>query len=783
MHPSRSPSLSLSHSHNLDLSRASSFPFRGALYFVRQLFFSFFYVGVISLLGTGSPVWAKGSIVQTDQLRAELIAYAPNGVVAGETFWLGLKMTHSPHWHTYWKNPGDSGLPTQMIWRMPSYLAEQRLLWPTPKKIYVSNITNYGYEGEILLVTPVRVLPTAHFDTPDIEIGLHADWLICQQECVPQQGEFSLRLPTKSATALNSSLFLNVLEHQPTPLGNSELIITGQSLSGRVSGLPASLSNQVVSVFPELSEVLNDPEPRIDQNGAFGPPQLANALHFEMHPMRSSEPKKISALIVSQTPLGEKTFSTDFVITGTWPKPPPTPLASNEHYGSGASAPVASDLSDGTTPSTRSFKQSIDFAGGPLFFNSALMAAVLGALVGGIILNLMPCVLPVLAIKVLTLSSHAEGSGHFRRHSAGYGAGVILSFMSLGALVIVLKSVGVQLGWGFQLQSPVTVSVLCFLFTLLALNLLGVFEIRLVIPSRLLTLYTAEPGLDGFLSGVLSVLVAAPCTAPFMGASLGWALTASSWEGMLVFVCLGIGMAIPIVAISWAPALSKLLPKPGPWMNTMRVFLAYPMLMSVAWLLWVLGQQLGLNGVILLVIALITFSALVACFRLQGRSRALAAIFFCTVLVFELLWTVQLANLGDLHSQLDSSEQSHIFSKASGVDNSRLLWEAWTPEKVQESLARGQPVMVDFTAAWCLTCQVNERTTLNESPVKSALLEKNVRLLKADWTNPDARIAQALAQLGRSGIPVYLLLSPQHPSILLSEFLNTPDLLHAIHAL
>ena len=709
--------------------------------------------------------FAASSSLQTDQVRAELIAYAPQGIKAGQPFWLGLKLSHQPLWHTYWKNPGDSGLPTQLTWDLPKGLMAKDVLWPTPQKLYVSTLTNYGYEGEILLVTPVIVTENSLLLGSSIDIGLHANWLICKQECVPQEGEFRLKVPLKSSSALDASDFLSVLNQQPIELtkDHQTLELVGNRLVGKILGIPKSQSAASVVVFPELSEVISDPK---QTKKALSPnPSATDSsantdfdLDFKLHPMRSSEPSSLGALIVLQTPQGPTTYHTSFEIKGTWPK-----------IQSVSQTPIES-------PTLAS--KNADVLG--VFAIYPFIAAALGAFLGGMILNLMPCVLPILAIKVLSLATHSKDQTLYRRHSAGYAAGVVFCFLALGGLVVGLKAIGLVLGWGFQLQSPIAVAGLSFLFLSIALNLLGVFEIHFVVPNRLLMIKSQDPGIDGFLSGILSVVVAAPCTAPFMGASLGWAMTAANWQGLLIFICLGIGMAFPILLISFVPALGRLLPKPGAWMNTMRVFLAFPMLLTVTWLLWVFGQQLGLNQLILLIVALITFSAMTYCSKLLGPAKVFGALFFAALLIFELaiagsLKPLELATYdGSAPSQTSSS---NLDSKL----GNNLIWETWSPELVQQTLAEGRPVFVDFTAAWCITCQVNERTTLQNETIKSLLHSKNVRLLKADWTQPNELIASTLAGLGRNGIPVYLLLSPQ--TTILSELLTLEDLTSALNAL
>jgi len=763
---------------NLQTFKESVFIKRGQNLIFINLFFhktlkitslSLRFAALLSLLVACNFAFAVSSSVQTDQIRAELIAYAPQGVKPGQTFWLGLKLSHQPGWHTYWKNPGDSGLPTQLSWNFPKGLVAQELIWPTPQKLFVSNLTNYGYEGEILLVTPVNVSTNSLLLGSSVDIGLHANWLICKQECVPQEGEFQLRIPLKSSSALEASDFLNVLNHQPLELSKQPqtLELVGDRLVGKVLGISSSFNRTSVEFFPELGEVISNPKQNLKTTQSN--PSTTNShkrldidLDFKLHPMRSTEPKELGALIVLLTPKGPVTFHTNFEIKGIWPKIQ-------------AVSQSATNSVDGAQDLETSKKIGIL----DVFAKYPFLAAALGAFLGGMILNLMPCVLPILAIKVLSLANHSKDQRLYRRHSAGYGAGVIFCFAILGGLVVGLKTIGLELGWGFQLQSPIAVAGLCFLFLIVALNLLGVFEIHFVVPNKLLMIKSSDPGIDGFMSGLLSVLIAAPCTAPFMGASLGWAVTAANWQGLLIFICLGIGMASPILLISYVPALGRLLPKPGPWMNTMRVFLAFPMLLTITWLLWVFGQQLGLNQLVLLIIALITFSALTFCSRLSGPSQVFAGLFFASLLLFELMIGQSLETSKFAESTPNLSGSTTPYSRL----RNNLHWESWSPELTRQTLAEGRPVFVDFTAAWCITCQVNERTTLQNEKIKSLLLAKNVRLLKADWTQPNDQIATTLAGLGRNGIPVYLLLSPQTQPTILSELLTVDDLTSALNKL
>ena len=393
---------------------------------------------------------------------------------------------------------------------------------------------------------------------------------------------------------------------------------------------------------------------------------------------------------------------------------------------------------------------------------------MLGALLGGLILNLMPCVFPVLAIKVLSFTRHAQDTRRHRLSGLAYTAGVLLSFLALGLLLLGLRTAGEGLGWGFQLQNPVVVAGLAALFTLIGLNLAGVFEFGQFMPSSLASLQARHPVLDALLSGVLAVAVASPCTAPFMGASLGLAITLPAWQALLIFATIGLGLALPYLLASWVPALARAMPRPGAWMDILRKLLAFPMFGTAVWLVWVLGHQSGVDGAGALLALLVGFSAVLWSLSLHGRARA----WITTVLIamfFLMAWSIG-------PSVLKPSELSPTAATSA-------RWQAWAPGRVEERLAAGQPVFVDFTAAWCVTCQYNKQTTLADARLLADLEARNVALLRADWTRHDPAITAALAQLGRNGVPVYVLYQPGRAPTVLSEILRVQDVRAALAAL
>jgi thiol:disulfide interchange protein DsbD len=354
---------------------------------------------------------------------------------------------------------------------------------------------------------------------------------------------------------------------------------------------------------------------------------------------------------------------------------------------------------------------------------------------------------------------------------------VVVSFVALGGLLLALRAGGEQLGWGFQLQTPGVVVALALLFTLIALNLAGWVHIGSVLPQRVATLQLHNPVAESFLSGVLAVAVASPCTAPFMGASLGYAITLPGLQALAIFAVLGLGLALPYLLASWVPALVRWLPQPGAWMDTLRHFLAFPMAATVVWLVWVLGHLSGVDGAGSLLLLIVGLCMLVWSLNLQGRSRTLIAS-ISIALCAGLVWVSSpfMLKYADAPLQVNSPATRTASPDADG-------WQPWAPGSVQAALAQGVPVFVDFTAAWCITCQVNKQTTLNNPEVRADLASKQVTLLRADWTRRDPAITQALQALGRSGVPVYVLYAPGKAPLVLSEILTPGELRRAIATL
>jgi thiol:disulfide interchange protein len=674
---------------------------------------------------------------------------------------VGLQITHKPEWHTYWKNSGDSGQPTELVWTLPAGVSAGEVQWPTPKKIPIGTLANYGYEGTVLLPVPLEV--SALFKpgllAGDLEVKLKAIWLVCKLECIPEEGEFALKIAVKGSTGLNAADFEAAKRASPREVPNlpglsSTAQIAGDKLEFAIHNLPVALRGKTLALFPETPEVLHNAAV-LGKDWSQAWQGAVWAASMPLSVQRSNSPREMAVVLATED--GKEAYRAQAAVVGDWPKV-------------AAAAQVSPELAAALKANAASQRAPVDASGAALNGIGGqalgLLPALLLALLGGLILNLMPCVFPVLAIKVMGFARHAGDRRAHRASGIAYTVGVVLSFVALGALMLALRASGEALGWGFQLQSPAVVAVLAGLFTLIGLNLLGVFEFANVLPSSVATLQAKNPQVDALLSGVLAVAIASPCTAPFMGASLGFALGLPAWQALAVFAFLGIGMALPYLAASLIPSVARVLPRPGAWMDVFRKFMAFPMFATVAWLVWVLGQQSGIDGAAALLALLVALSMVVWALSLQGRARTVVATL--SVAVYVLLY-------GTIGSNVTQNLPDNAPQAAAGS-----AWQAWEPGKVEQLLAKGQPVFVDFTAAWCVTCQLNKKTTLGQAEVLQDFAAKKVQLLRADWTRRDPAITAALSALGRQGVPVYVLYQPGRAPVVMSEILSVTEVRAAI---
>jgi len=671
---------------------------------------------------------ATAAVVEQPHSTAELIAERP-AVQPGETVAVGLRLRLDDGWHVYWKNPGDSGMATSIAWTLPPGFSAGPMQWPAPKRIDVPPLTSYGYEGEVIHLTEIHAPADAAPGT-QVRLQARADWLVCEKICIPASADLVLALPVATAPA------------DPDPRWSSAFARTRVATPAPLSGWQAKAyrdqSTLLIQLVPDTSLArLGDLTFFPDHEGV-----IANAEQQRF--TRRGETYELR-MTPAPEPIGEQAR-----LAGV--------LVATPGFGNGASATIDLPFSAGMPSVSGGSSTGLGFA-----------AAVLLAFVGGIVLNLMPCVFPVLAIKALAVAQRAHGNARrLRTHGLLFALGVLLSFWAIAGLLLGLRAGGTDLGWGYQLQSPLIVAGLAALFFVLGLNLSGVFQIGSGLQALAGDLTAKGWHADALLSGLLVTLVASPCTAPFMGAALGFALVQPTLDAMLVFTALAFGMALPYVVLCFAPALVRRLPRPGPWMETLKQLLAFPLYATVVWLVWVLGQQVGIDGVAKLLAGLVILAAALwvmghwahSVRRARVLSRAVAAALIAGAVAFA--WP-----------------QPQPGTPASAATGG---WEPWSEVAVQSALAQGQTVFVDFTAAWCVTCQVNKRLVLTAADVERRFEALNVARFRADWTNRDPAITSALTRLKRSGVPVYALYSPRWPEpVLLPEVLTRGIVLDALH--
>lgn len=722
------------------------------------MFYRLFYLLAAWMLSASGIALAQGVVVspavQSEFSRAELLVHAPEGVTPGKPLWLGLQITHAPDWHTYWKNPGDSGLPTELEWQLPPGVTPGEVEWPTPRKFPLGDLANYGYDGSVLLPIPLRV--GADFQGNALNAEVLATWLICRKECIPEEASFQISIPAQLSSAAHGAAFETAWAAAPVEqgAGTSRLVVKPEGLHVMLDGLPAEWRGRSLEFFPEMSGLI-EPGLPWEQQWESGAWQATVPLSR----FRSDSPAQMTLVVAPANPPGEgpglRGVRMEVPVPDGWP-----PVAA---AGEGASDALQAALAENAA------RASTSTASGPAL---TLWAALLGALIGGMILNLMPCVFPVLAIKVLAFSQHGDNQRAHRMGGLAYTAGVVLSFAALGAVLLGLRAAGQQLGWGFQLQNPAVVAALAVLFTVIGLNLAGLFDFGHILPSSVASLQAKNPTVDSFLTGVLATAIASPCTAPFMGASLGLAIALPTGQALAVFAALGLGMALPYLAASWVPAIARVLPRPGAWMETFRQLMAFPMFATVVWLLWVLGQQSGIDGAAALLMLLVVLAMLIWSINRGGKVRTVMGSLSVLGLAW-LLWAIG-PNVTRLQDGL-------AYSSLTAVEG--VTWEAWSPQREAELLAAGRPVFVDYTAAWCVTCQFNKRNALADPDFLQDVASRNVALLRADWTSRDPVVTDALARLGRNGVPVYVLHSQGRAPLVLSEILTVDEVRSAVQQL
>lgn len=677
--------------------------------------------------------------VRTPNVEAELVP-ATTAAVPGQPITVALRLAMREGWHTYWRNPGDTGLPTTIEWKLPDGVTAGPIDWPAPQVLPVGPLVNYGYEGEIFLPSALTVSGQAKPGST-LPIAARVDWLVCKETCIPEGADLTLALPVA-----------------PTAQTHPRW---GAPIAATMAALPKPLAGWTVSAVGEGQRVkltLSSPEGAAD-------PGTLRFFPFDEGRIEASAPQvatREGATHVLSLPVAYQLVPGFTRVAG---------VVSGTSGFAGAKAatidvPLAGSVVAGPKPIDA---PAAVLPAAPPTSTMSLWLAAIFAFAGGLVLNLMPCVLPVLSIKVLGFAQHHDSKATMRREGLAYGAGVLLSFVALALLLIALRAAGEELGWGFQLQSPLFVTLLAVLFFALALNLSGVYEFGAFAPASVRSWSAKNRTLDAFSTGVLAVVVASPCTAPFMGAALGFALGAPVVETIAVFVALGLGMAFPYVLLAWFPGWRRVLPKPGAWMIRFKQFLAFPLYATVAWLAWVLGTQLDVDAVARLAVVLIAIAFALWAWHASrsGGSRAWRAIALAAL--------VGAAVVGRPLAVVDAPVAT---ASASAPDA-----QGWRPFAEATALAAQGPVFVDFTAAWCVTCQVNKRLVLTDAEVLSAFARRNVALVRADWTRRDPGITKALAALGRNGVPVYVLHRPGREPLLLPEVLTKQIVFDALATL
>ena len=681
---------------------------------------------ILALLG----ILTTPALAQVDsaaKVHARLIAESA-AIAPGQTLAVALEEDIRPGWHTYWLNPGDAGAPTTIQWSLPTGFKPQPIAWPYPRKLPVGPLMDYGYEGKVWLLSGITA-PKSLAAGQSVVLKALTSWLVCKEVCIPEDATLTLSLRTAALSlapdAATASAFTAARAKVPVS-----------------SPWPARYR---ISSTGRLSLFLQAPQLSTAQ------PLSADFFPVSGNEVKMSAPQTFESvsggLLVGLEPA--RRFRTGQPLSGV--------LVLTSKDGSVEALNV--NAREGLVPETR-------------IFNEAGMTVVLSllfAFLGGLILNLMPCVLPVLAMKAVAFARHAgQENREIRLEAASYGLGAIVSFAALGLLLLVLRQGGADIGWGFQLQEPTVVGGFALLMFAVGLNLSGVYEINPVAAGETLVQQGGAAG--AFFTGVLAVAVAAPCTAPFMAAALGFALSQSGAVAFGVFLALGIGFALPFVLLGISGAFRRFLPRPGAWMVRLREALAFPMYATAAWLLWVLAQETNATGIAAAFGALLLFAFAMwvwsATRNLGARGRGLGI-------------ALTLIGLVASFSCLAAMRET-----VSPPENHGLLFarsEPYTDARLKSLRVAHQAVFVDATAAWCITCLVNDEGVLSRPAVHDAFADNHVTLLVADWTNRNAEITRLLAAHGRSGVPLYLYYaSDTEEPVILPQILTENAVLSAI---
>ena len=653
------------------------------------------------------PAMALESAPVSSKRAVATLVTETDAVQPGVAFRAGLRLRMTDGWHTYWKNPGDAGVPPELT---IDGVTQSAIDWPTPRRVAEGSVMTYAYTGEVLLPMMVTI-PTATATGTTQAIKAHAQWLVCKDICVPEEGDFALTLPIG----------------KPQPSAQAKLFADHDRMVPRPSPWAAHISPEGILFVqgPELTTAtvadawfIPDHSERIQDDAAQPLSVRDGGFTLALQPVKGFDTAQgLSGVLSVRDRTG---MQTDVLVEAT-----------------AGSAPAA--------------------AMPPL--GQILMFAFLG----GLILNLMPCVFPILAIKAVSL---ARNAGHGQGHALSYTAGVLVTFVALAGALLAARAAGTAAGWGFQFSSPVFVAAMTWLLFAVGLNLSGVFEVGASLIGAGSGLADRRGMAGRFFTGLLAVLVATPCTAPFMGVAVAAGLAAPPAVTVLVFVVMGLGLAAPYVALASLPGLAQLMPRPGRWMEVLKQALAFPMYGAAAWLVWVISQEAGPNGVLATAagIVLIGFAGWVV-----GATQASA---------------IQPRRIGQAAAMIAILAAGAVLSGIAATPvgaATETSAEAYTPEKLAAFRASGKPVFVNMTAAWCVTCLVNERVAIATDAVRDAFATGGVVYLKGDWTRQDPAITAFLRQNGRDGVPLYVFFPPHAgPAQVLPQILTESEVLRAL---
>ena len=676
------------------------------------------------------PTAVFATPMQVDHATVELISEY-DAVVPGQSFDLALRFDLEEHWHIYWKNPGASGLSTTIDWLLPESIEAGDVQWPAPERIQLGGLVNYGYEEEAVFIVTLQAPEDLKLGS-DLAITANLFWLICKETCLPGEAALDLVLPvaSKAEPSAEVSAFTEARNRQAraTHPWATSAYIEKEALVVVIEGeaLPADFylyADAEGLVDPSAEQVRSTPAP----NRA----ELRLVLDT---PFFENQPLGISGVLQSGADSWE--FNAEILDT-----PPPFVRALTEAEPSG-------------------FEQRLLALGLP-----GILAL---AFLGGLILNIMPCVLPVLSLKVFSLLKHAgQTRSDALRHGLAYTAGVVLSFIALAALLFALRALGERIGWGFQLQSPGFVVVLSAVFFLFGLNLMGVFELGGRLVGADIKLAKRSDVLGSFGMGVLAAVVGAPCMGPLVAGVSGLAVQANLGTGLLIFGMMGLGLASPFLVLSVFPKLVAFLPKPGLWMESFKQGMGFLLMAAVVFLALVAGRQGGVDAILILLVVILLSSIAAWVFgRWGAASRSRRSQWIARLLALFLIGASLFFGVRSIKEvYLDYGNQETI----AGISGQ---WGAWSSERVDELLAEGRPVFVDFTATWCLICQVNKKLALRTDATESLFTKKGIVALEADWTRYDSDITDALEKFGRSGVPLYVLYTPDGEVTVLPQSLT-----------